>query len=462
MGKPIKIYDFNKTATQHKYPSVIKEYGLTSMLCMPMKLKEETLGVLTIYTKQPHDFQKSEIDIFETFISQVNRAIWNAETYGKMISFVKIAQYVQIAGDMKKALKYILTGITAREGLNFNRAIIFLYDRSEDLFRGFAAVGTKTKISARAFLDEIRNKLWTFDNILQQVTKDASNPGDLDYSVGKLTFKKTLDFPPILEVIRNKRPFVCQENYSSDLDFSEEFQRVIDKNKFVFSPIFSEDELLGIIYCDRKFDEKEIEFRTIEDLKMFSDLTASTIRLFRIAETRENIIREISHNIATPISSICTTVDLLLEESALHKETFEKLKAIQRKARHSDLMIKKITELTRIKRGKLKLEPVEINIQDIIDNARYLFGDQDIDRIKVMDFKDCIVRVDSTSVYMALAMLIDNALKYSDNREVVKIEVDYSDGYVKISVSDKGIGIKEKDKEKILNDFYRVDSKYNR
>ncbi len=459
IGKPISIPDLLHTKLKHKFPALIRDYNLISLLCMPLKLKEETLGVFSIYTKEPHNFQESEIEIFETFVGQLNQAIWNAETYGKSISFVKIAQYIQKTDKIKTALKYILTGITANEGLGFNRAIIFQYNPSDSIYKGFAAVGARSKQAAQAMWEEIKTKGLTFDHILQQVSGNTLNPEDLDHCVEDFYFKKDQDFPPILDLIRYGRPIVCREDYSNDPDFSIQLREVIDKQEFVFSPIFLDDVMFGIVYADRTFDRKEIEYRTLDDLKMFSDLISSTIRQFRIAETRENIIREISHNIATPISSICTTSDLLLETPELSEKVIEKLSDIQRKARQSDLMVKKISALTRIRSGKLKIEPVEMNIREIIDNARYLFSDQDIARIKVEKFEERTIQTDLTSISMALAMLIDNALKYSDHKEIVTVKVTYGDEYARISVSDKGPGIKKEMQDKIFLDFFRGEEK---
>jgi PAS domain S-box-containing protein len=458
-GMPFQIPDLLHNNVKHKFPSLIRDYNLTSMLCMPLKPKEENLGIFSIYTKETHEFQKSEIKIFETFTGQLNQAIWNAETYGKSISFMKIAQYIQKTENIKTALKYILSGITANEGLGFNRAIIFHYNSSDSLYKGFAAVGARSKKAAQAIWEEIKTIGLTFDHILQQVTENTLNPEDLDHGVEDFYFKKDQDFPPILDLIRYGRPIVCREDYSNDPDFSIQLREVIDKKEFVFSPIFLDDVMFGIVYADRTFDRKEIEYRTLDDLKMFCDLIASTIRQFRIAETRENIIREISHTIATPISSICNTSEFLLETSGLSKVLKAKLSDILRKARQSDLMVKKISALTRIRSGKLEIEPTETSLKEIIDNARYLFSDQDIARIKVEEFEDRTIQTDFTSISLALSMLIDNALKYSTIKKVVIIKVTYGIDYLKISILDKGKGIKEEMQGKIFNEFFRGEEK---
>ena len=228
---------------------------------------------------------------------------------------------------------------------------------------------------------------------------------DLDHGVEELHFRKDEDFPPILDLIRYKSPIVCREDYSNDPDFSLKFGEIIDTNEFVFSPIFLDDALFGIVYADHFFDKKEIEYRTLDDLKMFSELIASTIRQFRIAETRENIIKEISHTISTPISSICNTSALLLENPGLSEKVKENLSDILRKARQSTFMVKKITALTRIRSGKLNIVPAETSIKEIIDNTRYLFSDQDISRIEVESFEDRTIETDLTSISMALSML---------------------------------------------------------
>ncbi len=64
-----------------QYPEAAREAGLTSALIVPLETKEETLGLIRVYSKSPHRFTQREIDLLTTFAHQASVAIENAELY---------------------------------------------------------------------------------------------------------------------------------------------------------------------------------------------------------------------------------------------------------------------------------------------------------------------------------------------------------------------------------------------
>jgi len=64
-----------------QYPEAAREAGLTSALIVPLETKEETLGLIRVYSKSPHRFTQREVDLLTTFAHQASVAIENAELY---------------------------------------------------------------------------------------------------------------------------------------------------------------------------------------------------------------------------------------------------------------------------------------------------------------------------------------------------------------------------------------------
>ena len=64
-----------------QYPEAAREAGLTSALVVPLETKEETLGLIRVYSKTAHRFTQREIDLLTTFAHQASVAIENAELY---------------------------------------------------------------------------------------------------------------------------------------------------------------------------------------------------------------------------------------------------------------------------------------------------------------------------------------------------------------------------------------------
>ncbi|OIO38372.1 MAG: histidine kinase [Candidatus Omnitrophica bacterium CG1_02_49_10] len=76
-GKPITVTDV-KTDERYLNRDVARKEKLCSLLCMPLKVKGKTIGVLNNYTSKPHKFTKAEIDTLTTVASQAAIAIENA------------------------------------------------------------------------------------------------------------------------------------------------------------------------------------------------------------------------------------------------------------------------------------------------------------------------------------------------------------------------------------------------
>ncbi len=79
-GHAEQIYDV-PADPGFQYPEAAREAGLTSALIVPLATKEETLGLIRVYSKSPHKFTRREINLLTTFAHQASVAIENAELY---------------------------------------------------------------------------------------------------------------------------------------------------------------------------------------------------------------------------------------------------------------------------------------------------------------------------------------------------------------------------------------------
>jgi two-component system, response regulator PdtaR len=77
-GKPIISKDV-RTDPRYNNVEIAKKEGLCSLLCVPLKVKDKIIGVLNLYTSEPHDFIESEIRIFTTVANQAAVVIENAQ-----------------------------------------------------------------------------------------------------------------------------------------------------------------------------------------------------------------------------------------------------------------------------------------------------------------------------------------------------------------------------------------------
>lgn len=77
-NKPVVVKDVRKEP-DYKYRDIATREGLVSMLSVPMCVKNKVIGVLNVYTAQPHDFTEREIEIISSIANQAAIVIENTE-----------------------------------------------------------------------------------------------------------------------------------------------------------------------------------------------------------------------------------------------------------------------------------------------------------------------------------------------------------------------------------------------
>ena len=82
-GKPVNIADVD-TEPQVRYREEIKREGISSVLYVPLLVKNKAIGLLRVYSSLPHQFTPDEVDFLSALANQVATAIENARLFEHM------------------------------------------------------------------------------------------------------------------------------------------------------------------------------------------------------------------------------------------------------------------------------------------------------------------------------------------------------------------------------------------
>ena len=176
-------------------------------------------------------------------------------------------------------------------------------------------------------------------------------------------------------------------------------------------------------------------------------------------QLRADMLRSISHDLRTPLTSISGNASTLisggdtLDESArqqIYTDIYsESMWLIE--------MVENLLYATRIEDGRMQLNiSVEI-LDDIVQEAVRHTERTHPKRNIIVDMYDEIIPVmaDANLIVQVIVNLMDNAVKYSDEDSDVTVSVRRENAYaVVISVSDHGTGISDEEKEKVFDMFY--------
>ena len=175
-------------------------------------------------------------------------------------------------------------------------------------------------------------------------------------------------------------------------------------------------------------------------------------------EREKRFLADASHELKTPIAVIMASIDAYSNDK--NKKWIDNIKS---ESDRMDKLVKDLLDLNRLENNKeiiLKEENLSKIVESSVLTFESLFYDQDIKLD--YDIKENIkFNCNQDSVKELISILIDNAIKYSDKKGNVKINL-YKDNSIILEVINKGIPIKEEDKEKIFDRFYKVDKSRNR
>ena len=175
-------------------------------------------------------------------------------------------------------------------------------------------------------------------------------------------------------------------------------------------------------------------------------------------QLRANMLRAISHDLRTPLTSISGNASTLISAGTTLDETAKKgiYEDIYSESMWLIGMVENLLYATRIEDGRIKLDTSVEILDDIIQEAVRHIGRTHPNRTIKLNMRDEIIPVnaDANLTVQVLLNLIDNAVKYSEEGSPIVISVERKENFALICVADLGQGIRPEEKEKVFDMFY--------
>jgi sensor domain CHASE-containing protein/signal transduction histidine kinase len=179
--------------------------------------------------------------------------------------------------------------------------------------------------------------------------------------------------------------------------------------------------------------------------------------------TKSEFLANMSHELRTPLNSIIGFSDLLYEKvyGELNEKQIKAVGNISRSGKHLLNLINDILDLSKVEAGKLELDYKEFELAGKLSTIKNLLSpiaDRKKIEVKInVDKNLTTIRADEARFVQILYNLLDNAIKFSQESGLVKIEAKKKGDLVEITVKDNGIGIKAEDQRKLFKPFSQVD-----
>ena len=196
---------------------------------------------------------------------------------------------------------------------------------------------------------------------------------------------------------------------------------------------------------------------SLENKKIAREKEESEL-LAKNEKMRANLLRAISHDLRTPLTSISGNADNLLSNG----ESFD---ADTKQQIYTDIyndsmwltnLVENLLSVTRLEDGNMKLNKSAELIDEIIAEALNHINKRSVEhRITVCESDDImLVDVDARLIVQVIINIVDNAIKYTPKGSEITISTQKKDKMLSVSIADNGNGITDNIKDKVFDMFY--------
>lgn len=269
-------------------------------------------------------------------------------------------------------------------------------------------------------------------------------------------YDREKEFPTVDWVLKNNHSAGATTDTLSDADFYYLALRV-------------DDRVYGVVGIAAKKDPLDASEHSIllsllgecalalENEKNAREKEAAAI-LAENERLRANLLRTISHDLRTPLTSISGNADnLFMNESNFDLETRKKIyKDIYDDSMWLNNLVENLLSATRIEEGRLMLRTSTELISDMIEEAlRHIDRMAAKHHISVRYENELIlVKADIKLIVQVIINIVDNAIKYTPEDSDILITTRKNGAMVQVSIADNGPGLTDEEKTKIFDKFY--------
>ena len=448
------------------------------------------------FFKQLKERMKGRRWVDITLLETLEDALVRSSMYSKKVEdlymeVIRRSKLMNLLGEVSKIISHldkeediilaILTVITAKQGLGFNRAFVFLRGQELDVLRGKYALGPSSPEEA----DSIWRILEKDDTL--SLDKLVSKGQKLHYlrnsPLTKVTSQLVIPINDLTGVIvrgMHEGRFVKKDDLTSEVDTG--IASALGLEDFGICPIATIEDSLGLLIVDNIFTGKAI---TAEDAHLLDMIVSHATTSLRAAQLKESLKKNVEslkatyrklkayeerimkaerlaisgeltssviHEIKNPLVAIGGFARNLFQSKSIAGADRDKAEIIMNEA----LRLERYLESLQSKVSEIKLEEGDIN-QVIEDNCQLLqkdFEDRCITILKSLAPDLPRSQFDVVKIHEVFLNLLQNAVEAIRDSGVIRVDTWQDSGKICVQISDNGRGIPSDEIYKIFTPFY--------
>jgi signal transduction histidine kinase/DNA-binding response OmpR family regulator len=385
--------------------------------------------------------------------------------------------------ELDEILQAILVGITADEGLRFNRAFLAIFDDEGEVLQGKLAIGSECREEAQRIWAELREKNLDFLEIVQSIKKSCMNGDTKVTQMIKSLQVPVTDSEHILIRAASERRSILVEDGQADIPVDSDLIELLSEDTFIVVPLFSPSKSLGVLIADHFVTRRPITKNLIRSLEIFANQASLAIdhsRLYMEMEDKiselENVTHELEKNkdilvesasysalgemsaqlvhvLRNPITSIGGAARIL-GKKIKDEKALEFVHMIVNETTRLESTFKDLFDFVSLPKVEKKCEPLHPLIRKTMLLLQPSLVKHSIDVQLDISDPDPILEMDEQLMRKMMLHLTRNAIDAMPDGGTLTITVRQQRGWVTISFADTGVGIAEALQERAVDPFF--------
>ena len=393
-------------------------HSLKSILCAPLRASGKIIGVIYVENRaQSGIFTIDDLDLLNAFATQAAVAIENARLY------TRTDQALNARVTELETLSQIDRELNAE--LDLARAL--------EITRRWATKGTEAEECWIALSDEETGTLNIFAGPQEA---GAPQPNSQVFAA----------------IVRKTAPQGISAGETS----------------YLATPLLHADELQGAIIVTGKSELPPESHEFLTRLAARAAAAIAKARLYQAVqqanESKSQFVAIVTHELRIPLTSIKGYTDLIRQGIVGEVNDQQKnfLEVIRNNVERMSRLISDLSDISRIERGKLSLEPATLTlntyVEETMSSLRHKMEEKNQSLTAEVPADLPEIYADPNRLVQVLTNLVSNAWKYTPEGGKILVRASHMNSFVRVEVIDNGLGISEADQAKLFTQFFRSEA----
>jgi len=386
--------------------------------------------------------------------------------------------------NLEEILQVILIGVTAGQGLGFNRAFLLLLNEGENVLEGKIAMGPSNPEEAKRIWEDLSSRKQSLEEILNW-HKDTLGKKDIlvNHTVKKLRIPHSDQKNFLIQSIQEKKACIVKKD-ESDSEANKCIFEILGTNSLAVAPLVSKNKVMGVLLADNSFNQKPIHEEdielmeilahhastAIESSELYQKLTEQVNKLEeanrRIAENSQRLLKaerlsllgeitsQVAHELRNPITIIGGFARSLKKKKDDKDPDHEYVKIIAEETERVEKVLNNVLNFPKLEEDSL----AKVNLSQIVDQTLEMMeGEINSDKITVMKYHPADLpraMVNPDQIRYALLNIFRNAIWAMPQGGILSVTTKEKNNLAKIEIKDTGFGIPKEHLSTIFDAFY--------